>query len=232
MCGIAGIETSPNDDGETLGSLLAALRHRGPDDSGRISAAVWEIGMTRLAIMDPEHAHQPMCSADERWWLVVNGEIYNFRRLREDLIRDGVRLRTRSDTEVLLELIARRGPVEAIAAAEGMFALAAVDTHRQELWLGRDRFGEKPLYLDYRSGFGFASELTPLLARRGVSARASAVGLIPLLRYGFPAPGTTAIEGISELPPAHWLRRTRSGNEIRGRYWAPPDRVDEEPGSL
>jgi asparagine synthase (glutamine-hydrolysing) len=233
MCGIAGAEDAVG-AGDAVAAMLEAIRHRGPDDGGQWLGAGWCVGMRRLAIMDPGHARQPMLTADGRWALVYNGEIYNFRRLRDDLAAAGAVLLTRSDTEVLLELIARHGVPSALERVEGMFAFAAVDTRSGDLWLGRDRFGEKPLYVDRRGGrFAFSSELWPLLSGRSAATpRVSPRGLMSILRFGHPWPGATAVEGVGELAPGHWLRRSRSGDEEQGSYWSPPDRVDDAAGSL
>jgi asparagine synthase (glutamine-hydrolysing) len=213
--------------------MLCRIVHRGPDDSGQWRDHRWHLGMTRLAIIDLETGRQPMRSADGRWVMVFNGEIYNFPDLARLITDRGVHLRTRSDTEVLVELIAARGVPAALEKAEGMFAFAVADTLTGDLWLARDRFGEKPLYLDRRQGsFAFCSELGPLIQERTLSARPSARGVVAIFRYGYPWAGTTAVDGIEELPPAHWLRRTADGAETLGAYWSLPDRVDEEAGSL
>ncbi len=232
MCGIAGTTVEPT-GGSSVDQMLQAIQHRGPDDSGTWSGAGYTIGMRRLAVMDPGHARQPMSSSDGRWVLVFNGEIYNFRRLRTELASE-VAFSTNSDTEVLLELIARSGVVAALERVEGMFAFAAIDNATGELWLARDRFGEKPLYLDRRGGrFAFCSELWPLLvARAAPPPVVSPRGLMSILRFGHPWPGLTAVDGVGELLPARWLCRSRSGEESAGSYWHPPDRVDEAAGSV
>jgi asparagine synthase (glutamine-hydrolysing) len=175
-----------------------------------------------------------MRSSDGRWTLVYNGEIYNFRRLRDDLATAGATFLTHSDTEVLLALVERHGVVAALERVEGMFAFAAVDARSGDLWLARDRFGEKPLYLDRRGGgFAFCSELWPLLSGGGAPApRISARGLVSILRFSHPWPGTTAVDGVAELGPGSWLRRSRDGTEATGAYWSLPDRVDEGAASL
>lgn len=232
MCGIAGATSGLGFD-ESIHTMLDAIRHRGPDDGGTWTGFGYALGMRRLAIMDPGHGRQPMSTPDGRWVLIFNGEIYNFRRIREQLATD-VPFSTTSDTEVLLALVARRGVVEALQAVEGMFAFAALDTQSQELWLARDRFGEKPLYVDRRGGrFAFCSELWPLLVARAAPPPAvSARGLMSILRFGHPWPGSTAVEGVTELRPAQWLCRTKDGTERVGTYWTPPDRVDEAAGSV
>src|SRR5205809_7754941 len=128
MCGIAG--SFLEYDGASAASvsrMLSLIRHRGPDDGGEWEGAQWRIGMRRLSILDIEHGRQPMCSLDGGWVIVFNGEIYNFRDLAGRLAARGVALRTRSDTEVLLELIAAEGVRHALEAVEGMFAFAAID---------------------------------------------------------------------------------------------------------
>lgn len=235
MCGIAGLQNADRiGSADVMQNLLARLRHRGPDEVNAWVGDDWTVGATRLAIMDPMQGRQPMRSADGRWVLVFNGEIYNFRELRTDLSGEGILFRTSTDTEVLVELVASQGVVRALEQIEGMFAFAAVETASGDLWLGRDRIGEKPLYLDQRNPrqFAFCSEISALLEARDCARRLSGTGAVALLRYGNPWPGSTAIEGISELKPSQWLRRTRLGEETRGSYWHPPDRVDTEAGPL
>jgi asparagine synthase (glutamine-hydrolysing) len=228
MCGIAGVR---NPRSQEVESMLRAIVHRGPDDQGDIQKGSWHIGMRRLAVIDVADGHQPMLSQNGNWALVMNGEIYNFQELRSKLERSGVVFRTHSDTEVLVEAISAWGVPPALEQAEGMFAIAVVDAGSGTLWLARDRFGEKPLFIDRREGgFAFCSELAPLL-RRGLRREIDQQALTLLLRLSYPFPGTTVVFGISELLPAHWLRVDKSGTETQGRYWAPPDRVDEECGS-
>ena len=236
MCGIAGIDLLPGSETSedlALNRMLDLIRHRGPDDRGDFQTERWRLGMTRLSILDPAHGRQPMTSANGRWVIVLNGEIYNFRSLRDGLRSRGVVFRTGADTEVLIELIAERGVVKALESAEGMFAFAALDTRSGDLWLARDRFGEKPLYLDRRENrFAFCSELSPLLIARSAPRDPSARGVISILRYGHPWPGITAIEGIEELLPGRWMRRSADGTEAHGVYWQPPTSIDHEAGSL
>jgi asparagine synthase (glutamine-hydrolysing) len=234
MCGIAGHSLCGRTmSKESLERMLALLRHRGPDDQGIWCGAAWQVGMTRLSIIDLECGQQPMVSHDGRWVIVMNGEIYNFRTLRRQLEAQGLRLRTHSDTEVFLELVARHGLPETLRRAEGMFAVCCVDTSSGDLWLARDRFGEKPLFIDRREGgFVFCSELNPLLEVNAAARRICARGVISILRFGYPWPNVTAIEEIVSLEPGSWLRRGVNGSEDCGRYWEPPDRVDEARHSI
>jgi len=230
MCGIAGLR-SPHSSAE-MEPLLNAMVHRGPDDAGTFFASGWMIGLRRLAVIDIAGGHQPMTSANGQWTLVMNGEIYNFKELRSQLAQIGISFRTSSDSEVLIECVAQWGVPATLERLEGMFAFAALDRATGDLWLARDRFGEKPLFIDRREGgFAFASELTPLL-QRPLARRMDVNAIILTLRLGFPWPGTTPVSGLNELLPAHWLHVRADGFERVGRYWAPPDRVDEQVGGI
>src|SRR2546425_11883975 len=149
MCGIAGADRrAVTARGVDISKILGMLQHRGPDDTGDWQGAGWRLGVVRLAIIDPRRGVQPILSPDGRWCLILNGEIYNFTQLRAQLEARGVHFLTASDTEVLLHLIAEQGVPAALEAVEGMFAFAVVDAWSGDLWLARDRFGEKPLYID------------------------------------------------------------------------------------
>ncbi len=170
MCGIAGILASDSIDVRKVKRMVQAIGHRGPDDEGLwldAHAAV-ALGHRRLSIIDLSAlGHQPMESADGRFVLSYNGEVYNHAELRSALEADrrqsigsGVGWRGHSDTETLLECIAAWGIAEALRKAVGMFALAVWDRRERRLYLARDRFGEKPLYYGWVGGdFVFASEL-------------------------------------------------------------------------
>ena len=165
MCGIAGWIARPERTHsiETLESMLQAIAHRGPDGQGSCSFVCGGtghhvfLGHRRLAIIDPEGARQPMCDADAGLALTFNGEIYNFRELREELSLLGYIIKRDSDTEVLLRAYQHWGS-DVVRHLRGMFAFAIWDARNERLFLARDRFGEKPLYL-YENGCGlyFAS---------------------------------------------------------------------------
>src|SRR5271157_4493252 len=172
MCGIAGIVVGSSGRVSEVAALESelhrlcrALAHRGPDASGVFVSNQVGLAHTRLAIVDlTTTGAQPMRSPDGRYVLVFNGEVYNFQRLRKELETKGERFVGRSDTEVVLRLLALEG-VAGLERLHGMFALALLDVPTGEVLLARDRIGQKPLYVAERigGGFAFASELLPLL---------------------------------------------------------------------
>ena len=159
MCGIAGLNGTFS--AVSLTAMTDAIAHRGPDASGYLLEPEQGIGLghRRLSILDVSPlGNQPMTSADGRYTIVYNGEIYNFRELRQELDLMGVKLRSHSDTEVLLELYARRG-ADVVSKLNGIFAFAIWDRTSRELTLFRDRRGTKPLYYAMtKDSFAFASE--------------------------------------------------------------------------
>jgi asparagine synthase (glutamine-hydrolysing) len=229
MCGIAGILCPPAPAHglriglrDALEALARAMRHRGPDAAGVAVLEHGGLAHTRLAILDlsPTGA-QPMWSPDRRHVIAYNGEVYNFAPLREALARDGESFAGTSDTEVVLRLLARDGPA-ALARLDGMFALALLDAQSGELWLARDRAGQKPLYWAPLAGggFAFASELAPLLRVPGVDARLDAQGLAHLLTFGFVPNPWSLRAGVRQLRPGTALR-LRAGAEPEEIRWVP-----------
>ena len=170
MCGIAGIFNRDGRpaDRDVLISMTRAMHHRGPDDEGIFLDRQVGLGHRRLSIIDRAAGHQPMCNEDETVWIVFNGEIYNFQEIREDLVAQGHRFRTRSDTEVIVHLYEDLGE-GCVQRLHGMFAFAVWDRRTDTLLLARDRMGIKPLYYHAgRHAFVFASEIRALLAVDGV----------------------------------------------------------------
>jgi asparagine synthase (glutamine-hydrolysing) len=209
VCGIAGVldsaRATPADRLAQIAATMAGtLQHRGPDDDGvwvDASAGV-AMGFRRLAIIDLSRAgHQPMCSPAGRYTMVFNGEVYNHGELRRAL-PPRVRLRGRSDTEILLATMDERGVDETLRRTNGLFALAVFDAATGELHLARDRLGEKPLYYGWaRGSLVFGSELKALRAHPDLSARVDRGALTLFLRYTFvPAPHTI-YEGVRKLLP-------------------------------
>jgi asparagine synthase (glutamine-hydrolysing) len=228
MCGIYGI-FDPN---EPLGErwltwadrARALLCHRGPD--GHQQQLFLDnrclLGHNRLAIIDLEGGAQPLANEDHSVWVVCNGEIYNYVELREKLIAAGHQFRTQSDCEVLVHLFEDKGRA-LLSDLEGMFAFALFDARRGELFVARDRFGEKPLYWArlVDGGLAFASEMKALLALPGVDHRLdiAAVAQFLALRY-VPAP-RTHVQGIRKLRAGEAISLCRGADPASTRFWSP-----------
>lgn len=207
-----------------VAAMCERIRHRGPDGGGVTEHPEATLGMTRLSIVDLEHGHQPMLSDDEQIALVYNGEIYNAPALRARLEGEGVRFRTRSDTEVILRLY-ERDPSSIEEHLVGMWAFAIHDRRRRTLLLSRDRFGIKPLFVAaHGRALAFASELTCF--DRGAPEIAPAFALDPdaahaMIAWGYVPETSTIYAGVRRLPPAHRLERDLdTGREITKAYWS------------
>ena len=215
--------------------MCAVLRHRGPDDEGVHSDPLSgvTIGARRLSIVDLGGGHQPLCNEDGSVWVTFNGEIYNHRKLREDLRLRGHRFSTGTDTEVLVHLYEEYGD-SLVHALEGMFAFAIWDQQRQRLLLARDRFGEKPLFLHEHDGeLAFASELTALAEARPALRELDAASIDAFFVFAYvPGPGTIAPR-VRQLPPGHLLSWQRgTGGCTERRWWSPAERGLERHESL
>ena len=213
MCGISGIfrrtPAASAPDRDELGRIHAALAARGPDGQGLWSSPDGRLLLAhrRLSILDllPAGA-QPMSSADGRFTVVFNGEIYNFHELAGELVAAGVRLRSRSDTEVILELWRREGP-RAFARLRGMFALALWDDLTAELVLARDPYGIKPLFYSLDGGqLRFASQARALEAGGGLSLEVDPAAVAGLLSWGAVPEPLSLRKSIRALPAGHWAR--------------------------
>lgn len=223
MCGIAG--TFDVAKGADLTAMLAAMRHRGPDDSGVFRDDHVALGMTRLAIIDTTSAgHQPMASEDGGIWIVYNGETYNFAEERARLERAGIAFRSHSDTEVLLRLYEEQGE-GFLARLRGMFALAIYDRRggrgKERLLLARDPLGIKPLLYAEVAGGGlvFASEMKALLASGLVRPDPDADAFRKLLTFGSIPQPATAIRGVRMLPAGHRLVLAPGASGRPAAYW-------------
>lgn len=233
MCGIAGIiGTNKTDAAASVARMSDALAHRGPDDT---AISLWRDDLSgrhtlfahrRLSIIDVSSAgRQPMTTSDGRFTVILNGEIYNYKELRQELEAEGVQFATASDTEVLLELYARRG-VRCLDALNGMFAFALRENSTGEVFAARDRLGIKPFYyFTGSSGFLFASELRAMLASGQVPRILDSLSLDSYLSFGAVQEPGTIIEGVRSLPPAHFLRIGPAGRIIEiVRYWRLPEK--------
>lgn len=235
MCGIAGYIGPERISDKRIADTLARMRHRGPDlqRSEYFLSGDTHVHLlhSRLSIIDlDERSGQPFHLGSK--CLIYNGEIYNYRELRQELERLGRRFVTRSDTEVLLHLLDVHG-VEALDRCEGMWAFALYDRADGSLMLARDRFGEKPLYLfhDGRGGTFFASEIKAIAGLRGGFPTVDRQHLSRYLVNGYKAlykKPATFFEGIEELPPATVCLRSRDGAARRQKYWKPAYRPDRD----
>lgn len=232
VCGIFGIVVhNARVPAGVLERATQSLAHRGPDDSGTVllrdsQLDPTEIGLgnRRLAILDLSPlGHQPMQDTETGNWIVYNGELYNFRDVRNELERDGTKFVSQSDTEVLLKAYARWGE-GSLTKFRGMFAFAIWDARRHRLFLARDPMGIKPLYYT-QSGpyFIFASEVRTLLGTGLVPRRLDPAGVLNYLTFGSAYDPLTLIEGISSLDAGHFLT-WENGVPRVAAYW---DLVDE-----
>lgn len=226
MCGIVGIlgrEAAPAETEALVSGMARKIKHRGPDGGGIVTHLDATIGMTRLAIVDVSHGHQPMMNDDESIVIVYNGEVYNAPRLRDDLERRGVRFRTRSDTEVILRLY-EADPDRVEEHLVGMWAFAIHDRKRRRVVLSRDRFGIKPLFIaDSGSALAFASELrcfdraaTPFQHLFDVDHDAAHA----MLSWSYIPESSTIYRGVRRLAPGSRLTvDLTTGRRESRTYW-------------
>ncbi|MBI1318127.1 MAG: asparagine synthase (glutamine-hydrolyzing) [Candidatus Hydrogenedens sp.] len=222
MCGICGkVLHAPGArvSERSVQDMATLIAHRGPDDEGFHFDGEAGLGFRRLSIIDVAGGHQPMCNEDGRVWIVFNGEIYNHRELRAELIAKGHEFKTHSDTETILHLYEEAGEA-CPERLRGMFAFAIWDARDRSLFVARDRFGIKPLY--YRATaetFAFCSELKPLLYDAETTPDLDPVAISDYFSsYVFGE--RTMFQSIRRLLPAHWMR-VRGGEVTTRRYWQP-----------
>ena len=226
MCGIAGILYTESDhpiDHRQLRQMAGAIAQRGPDTEGYWQAPGIGLAHRRLSIIDLAGGDQPLGNEDGSVQVVFNGEIYNYRELREELLAKGHQFRTRSDTEVLVHLYEEVG-AELVNRLRGMFAFALWDANKRQLLLAHDRVGQKPLYVYRdRERLLFASELKAILAIADIDRTIDVAALEDYLTFGFIPGGRSIFHGIEKLPPAHVLTVSPDalGASAR-RYWTYP----------
>lgn len=237
MCGIVGQarQDGVTPEEEVLARMCAALEHRGPDSRGIHTEPGAGLGIQRLRVIDLQTGDQPIFSEDGAVVVVLNGEIYNFRELREELRARGHAFTTSGDTEVIVHLYEEMGPA-CIERLHGMFGLAIWDARRRRLVLARDRLGKKPLFyaLD-RSGVSFASELPALLENPAVSREIDFQAIDAYLAFRYVPSPLSAFKGVRKLPPAHRLIY-ENGVARTERYWqlnfSPKPRFSSEQEAL
>jgi len=229
MCGIAGLVDFSGADVDLQGlkSMSDALVHRGPDGDGIYHKGPVGLAHRRLAIIDPEGGAQPMRNESGSVILSYNGEIYNFKELRQEL-QPSFPFATESDTEVVLRAYQQWG-IDCISRFRGMFACAIFDAHKGELYLIRDRVGIKPLYYARQGDrFAFASELSALLELSWMRRDISTDAVANYFRYGNVPTPATIYEGIHKLEPGCYLKvDTRDGTVEKRTYWELDIRISE-----
>ena len=223
MCGIVGIlgRHGNTPDSGVLSRMMDAMRHRGPDDSGNFFDGEVALGFCRLSIIDLSGGHQPLSTPCGRYTIVFNGEIYNYRELREELVRDfGASFRTASDTEVVVNALKHWG-TDALSRFNGMYAFAVWDAHERSLLLARDRVGKKPLFYSVSpSGIVFASEVKSLLEHPDVPRALDTSRLPIFLTYRYLPGDETLFAGVHCLPPGTWTRVSATDVRVTPRsYW-------------
>jgi asparagine synthase (glutamine-hydrolysing) len=229
MCGIAGCFQQVDGDA-LLGPLGMRLAHRGPDDHGtyrfRRGQVSCQLAHRRLSVIDlSEGGHQPL--ARDGLVLTYNGEIYNYRALRAELEGHGVRFRTASDTEVVLEAWRHWGPAS-LPRLRGMFAFAVFDERSGRLALARDHLGIKPLhYLPRKDGVVFASELKGIVTALGRGMAVDPAALVASILYYWVPPGRCAVRGVAKLAPGTWAEFLPDGTHAVRRYWSAAEAAAE-----
>src|SRR5271169_5438955 len=227
MCGIYGVYdgTGAAQYRSWLEEAGRLLQHRGPDGSAHLSCTGGRclLGHTRLAIIDLKGGDQPIGNEDETVWVILNGEIYNYIEIRRRLIAKGHRFRTQSDTEVLVHLYEEKGHA-LLDDLDGMFAFAIVDQKNEQLFLARDRYGEKPLYyspLNEGRGLAFASEMKALFPFPGLDNHLDVPAVAQFLAVGYvPAP-RTHLQGVRKLMAGEALSLSPRDGLQTWRYWRP-----------
>lgn len=206
--------------------MTRAMQHRGPNDDGYYNHGHVGFGFRRLSIIDLQHGHQPMSNEDSSVWVVFNGEIYNYKSLRADLIARGHQFKTDSDTEVLVHLYEEYG-IAFVTRLRGMFAFAIHDKRSGDVFLVRDYFGIKPLYYSFSDGeLSFASELRSLFASGKVSRTIQPQSLWDYFTFQYVPDPDTMFSDVHKLPPAHYMH-FKQGVVTLQRYWKIAFQPDE-----
>lgn len=205
ICGEVGNRYGYSVDALLINHMTDSLTHRGPDDEGYYVHEMVGLGQRRLSVIDLQTGHQPISNEDGTVWIVLNGEIYNFKILREELLRAGHTFKTASDTEVIVHLYEENG-ADCIKKLRGMFAFALWDDKKKLLMLGRDRLGKKPLfYAHHDESLLFASEIKALFCDNRIQRKLNPSSLHDFLSFKFIPQQEDLFKGIFKLPPASYL---------------------------
>ncbi|MBV9691385.1 MAG: asparagine synthase (glutamine-hydrolyzing) [Ktedonobacteraceae bacterium] len=221
MCGICGVYNAQSREPvspQLIDQMTRLIAHRGPDDSGSYLDGPVGLGFARLGIIDLSGGHQPMCNETGDVWIVFNGEIWNYKSLRQELIEKGHEFRSNSDTETIIHAYEEYG-IDCVTRLHGMFGFALWDALRSRLFLARDRAGKKPLYYTHVHGdFVFASEIKSLLCHPAVRREPDIQALADFLSVRYvPAPATL-FANIYKILPGYWLLY-ENGHMHEQCYW-------------
>jgi asparagine synthase (glutamine-hydrolysing) len=220
MCGVAGLVDYRNkvNNALTVESMLRVISYRGPDESGIYNSRFVSLGSVRLSIIDILGGQQPLSDSSGRYWIVFNGEIFNYRELRKKLESKGCLFKTHSDTEVLVQLYANYGK-KCLSLLNGQFAFAIWDKAEEELFLARDRVGIRPLFYNINNGvLSFASEIKSLFQQKNLNREFCSESLAQVYTFWSAVTPNTAFKGIYELSPGHWASFNREGLKTE-KYW-------------
>ncbi len=228
MCGITGLLGNKEQTSKLIDQMVDVITHRGPDDRGTLSTDKFAFGMRRLSIIDISHGHQPIWNEDETVCVVFNGEIYNYRELRPELIALGHRFKTESDTEGLVHLYEQYG-TDMLKKLRGMFGFCIYDSKKQELFIARDFFGIKPIYYrveadssNKKSKFvSFGSEIKSLLEDTSFKREINDEALLNYLSFQYNPLEETFFKGIFKLQPGHFIRVNLNDQSFKiEKYWS------------
>jgi len=222
MCGIAGIynyhsNTEPSTE-RNVKNMLSLIRHRGPDESGVYLGNNIGIGNVRLSIIDLSSGQQPMSDESGRYWIVYNGEIFNYPELRSSLIKKGINFKTNCDTEVVVQMYAMYGSA-CLNQFNGQFAFCIWDKHKKELFLARDRVGIRPLFYWSQNGaFAFCSEIKGLFCLDQIDRSFNSDNLAQVFTFWTTLTPNTPFSNIFELQPGHFMHVNSNGIKIE-EFW-------------
>ncbi|HHW36196.1 MAG TPA: asparagine synthase (glutamine-hydrolyzing) [Bacillales bacterium] len=220
MCGFIGIFNNHKMVNKTsIIKMRDIIKHRGPDDAGLFLDENIGLAFRRLSIIDLQAGHQPMSTVDDRYTIVFNGEIYNYLELRDDLINKGVTFQTHSDTEVILQLFAEKGPA-CLQLLNGMFAFAIWDKEKRELFFARDRLGIKPFYYYHdEDRFVFGSEIKAIIADSSIKREPNFAAIYDYLSFMYIPDDKTFFKGINKLLPGYYGTISETGGLYIEQYW-------------
>ncbi|HYM95514.1 MAG TPA: asparagine synthase (glutamine-hydrolyzing) [Chitinophagaceae bacterium] len=222
MCGIAGIYNHFSFKEPSLEisikKMLSVIRHRGPDESGIYLNEKIGMGSVRLSIIDLASGQQPMSDESGNYWIVYNGEIFNYAELRKDIEKKGVHLKTKSDTEVVVQMYAMYG-AKCLQHFNGQFAFCIWDKKKQEFFLARDRVGIRPLfYWAQNNAFAFCSEIKGLFTLNHINKAINPQSLAQIFTFWTTISPNTPFKNIYELPPGHQMLVSNSKIQVE-KYW-------------